>query len=269
MYERIHDLPLLAGASDKIDVIYNFACPASPPRYQALPLETMRTCFDGTMNVLNIACAHEAIVVHASTSEVYGDPLVSPQPESYWGNVNPWGERSVYDVGKKSAESLCHTYLKMGVDVRVVRIFNTYGPHIDPDDGRVISNFIKQAGNSAPITVYGDGSQTRSFCYVDDLIDGITAVASAETNYGSPINLGNPNEFTVLELAERVSKMFGVELVVQNQRLPSDDPTRRCPDISIAKKFLKWEPKVQLNEGLRKLALYWHKQGVISNIPIG
>jgi len=258
----------------KFDLIYNFACPASPPRYQSIPVETMLTCVQGTRNVLALAREHGAVLVHASTSEVYGDPDVSPQQESYRGRVNSYGPRACYDEGKRAAEALCYDYLKKhGTDARLVRIFNTYGPHMDPRDGRVVSNLICQALNDQRLTIYGDGSQTRSFCYVDDLIRGIVALGALGANPGGPINLGNPYEFTVSELAllvlDRTDKL-GVPLKVPSaeldarfagltvrRQLPKDDPMQRRPDISRARELLGWEPRVQLAEGLTKTIEYF------------
>jgi len=252
----------LSGLGERFDVIYNFACPASPPLYQKMPIETMMTCVAGTSNVLDMAGLHKAIVVHASTSEVYGDPEHSPQRESYRGRVNSYGPRACYDEGKRAAEALCYDYLnKCNVDARVVRIFNTYGPHMDPHDGRVVSNFICQALRAEPLTVYGDGQQTRSFCYVDDLIRGIVGVASLPKNPHTPINLGNPNEFTVYKLAQEVVKRLGGS--VSRHPLPVDDPTQRCPDISKAKELLGWEPKVQLEDGLDMTIRYF--KGVLEH----
>lgn len=245
----------LAKCPGKFDKIYNFACPASPPRYQEIPVETLLTCTVGTANILQLAKQHESIVVHASTSEVYGDPIVSPQPETYRGNVNPYGMRSCYDEGKRAAEALCYDYLnKHNTDVRLVRIFNTYGPHMDAEDGRVISNFIMQALRGVPLTIYGEGRQTRSFCYVDDLIRAIVAMGNLEKNPGTPINIGNPNEFTVKELAYKVSMFFwqNSKTSIRSLPLPPDDPLQRKPDITLAKEILGWEPKIQLEEGLSR-----------------
>lgn len=257
-------------AGCKIDLVYNFACPASPPRYQAMPVETMMTSVVGTRNMLEVARQQKAIFVQASTSEVYGDPNVSPQPESYVGNVNSYGPRSCYDEGKRAAEALCFDYLKKhGVDARLVRIFNTYGPHMDPDDGRVVTNFIKQALKGEKLTVYGDGKQTRSFTYVSDLIGGITKLAALKENPGTPINVGNPTEFTMLELAHAVLDEVKVgsdwhfdknftpnDAVIQRLPLPKDDPTQRCPNITLAREILKWEPKVSLRDGLKLMVPY-------------
>lgn len=243
---------------DYIDTIYNFACPASPPRYQAMPIETMLTCTVGVSNVLNVASDHDAVVVHASTSEVYGDPEVSPQPESYRGRVNSYGPRSCYDEGKRAAEALCYDYfMKCKVDARLVRIFNTYGPNMDPYDGRVVSNFIVQAMKGERLTVYGDGSQTRSFCYVDDLIRAIIAMGDRATNPGTPINIGNPDEFTIAALADKVNEKFGSSLGIEFKPLPQDDPLQRKPDISAAKELLGWTPVVSLDQGLEKTIEYF------------
>ncbi len=249
-----------------LDLIYNFACPASPPRYQAIPVLTMMTCTLGTANMLDLAHKHGCPLVHASTSEIYGDPEVSPQNESYRGRVNSYGPRACYDEGKRAAEALCFDYHNgYGVDARMVRIFNTYGPNMDPGDGRVVSNFIMQALRNEKMTIYGDGKQGRSFCYVDDLIRGIVALGALEKNPGGPINLGNPNEFTVVDLAHKVAtKVQGrsTELIpdsqiIETRPLPIDDPTRRCPDITRARKVLGWEPKVQIDEGLDRTIEYF------------
>jgi UDP-glucuronate decarboxylase len=248
----IDSIPFL---KDKINIIYNFACPASPPIYQKIPIETLLTCTQGTANILKIAYEHNSIVVHASTSEVYGNPEISPQHELYHGNVNSYGPRACYDEGKRAAEALCFDYLnQLNTDVRLVRIFNTYGPHMDYRDGRVITNFIIQALERLPITIYGDGNQTRSFCYVDDLIDGIVRLANLDENPRTPINLGNPNEFTINELAEKIRQKLSGEFKYYS--LPVDDPLQRKPDISLAQKILGWEPKIQLDEGLDKTIQY-------------
>jgi UDP-glucuronate decarboxylase len=245
--------------NQKFDLIYNFACPASPPRYQSIPIETMLTCTLGVKNVLNLARVCGARVVHASTSEVYGNPQVSPQSEAYLGNVNSYGPRACYDAGKQAAEALCYDYLnKYNVDVRLVRIFNTYGPNMDPDDGRVISNLISQALKGLPMTIYGDGSQTRSFCYVDDLIRGIVSLSELKQNPGSPINIGNPDEFTMLELAKIVAeKTYGGDPIVVFKKLPKDDPEQRLPDISLAENLLGFEPTIMLDEGLERTIEYF------------
>lgn len=251
------------GLGNQFDLIYNFACPASPPRYQEMPVLTMMTCVAGTGAVLDMAAKHRAVLVHASTSEVYGDPEHSPQQEGYRGRVNSYGPRACYDEGKRAAEALCYDYLHTyEVDARLVRIFNTYGPHMDPHDGRVVSNFICQALRGEPMTVYGDGKQSRSFCYVDDLIRGIVGVGALARNPGGPINLGNPNEFTMLELAEQVGdKVYGGRHMISYKPLPTDDPTQRCPDISRARELLDWEPKVQLADGLDRTIEYF--RGVV------
>jgi UDP-glucuronate decarboxylase len=241
----------------EIEQIYNLACPASPPHYQYNPIKTTKTSVMGAINCLGLAKRVKARVFQASTSEVYGDPTVHPQPESYWGNVNPIGRRSCYDEGKRCAETLFFDYHRENkVDIRVVRIFNTYGPRMHPNDGRVVSNFIVQALKGEPLTVYGDGTQTRSFCYVDDLIEGFVRLMNQTATVG-PVNLGNPGEFTMLELAEQVLKLTKSKSRIVHQPLPADDPKQRRPDITLAKKFLKWEPTVPLAEGLRKTIAYF------------
>ncbi len=244
----------------EVDQIYNLACPASPPHYQYNPIKTTKTSVMGAINCLGLAKRVKARVFQASTSEVYGDPAVHPQPESYWGNVNPIGRRSCYDEGKRCAETLFFVYHREnGVDIRVVRIFNTYGPRMNPDDGRVVSNFIVQALRGEDITVYGDGSQTRSFCYVDDLIEGFLRLMNQTETVG-PVNIGNPGEFTMLELAEVVLKKVGGKSKIVHQDLPADDPKQRQPDITLAKKYLGWEPKVPLEEGIEKTIEYFRGQ---------
>ena len=241
------------------DLIYNFACPASPPRYQEMPIHTMMTCVVGTENVLSVAERDGAIVVHASTSEVYGDPIVSPQPETYRGQVNSYGPRACYDEGKRAAEALCYDFKNQhDVDARLVRIFNTYGPHMDPYDGRVVTNFIRQALANEPLTIYGDGTQTRSFCYVDDLIDGIIKMGQLPSNPGTPINLGNPTEFTMNQLANLVLSMTdrNIDSCVYRS-LPTDDPLQRRPDITLAKQVLGWQPRITLEQGLGKTISYF------------
>lgn len=243
----------------EVDQIYNLACPASPPHYQYNPIKTTKTSVMGAINSLGLAKRVRARVFLASTSEVYGDPNVHPQDESYWGNVNPIGRRSCYDEGKRCAETLFFDYHREnGVDIRVVRIFNTYGPRMLADDGRVVSNFIVQALKGENLTVYGDGSQTRSFCYVDDLIDGFVRLMEQEKTVG-PVNIGNPGEFTMLELAELVLKKVGGKSKVTNLPLPADDPKQRKPDISLAKEALGWEPKVPLEEGLERTIAYFRQ----------
>lgn len=244
------------GRFGNFHLIYNFACPASPPRYQAMPIHTMMTCVAGTKRMLKLAEDHDAVLVHASTSEVYGDPATSPQSESYRGCVNSYGPRACYDEGKRAAEALCFDYLHQHeVDARLVRIFNTYGPNMDPYDGRVVSNFIRQALRGEDLTVYGRGQQTRSFCYVDDLVRGIVALGALPKNPGRPVNVGNPIEFSILELANQVQKRLGGQIIFHP--LPVDDPTQRCPDISQAKSLLGWEPKVYLSEGLDRTIEYF------------
>ncbi len=242
----------------EVDLILNFACPASPVHYQHNPIKTVKTNVMGTMNMLGLAKRVKARIVQASTSEVYGDPQIHPQPESYWGNVNPIGIRSCYDEGKRLAETLCFDYHRSnGVDIRVIRIFNTYGPRMAIDDGRVVSNFICQALSNKPITIYGDGSQTRSFCYADDLVEGIYRFALSKTAGTGPVNLGNTSEFSVKELAERVIRLTGSKSKLEFKPLPSDDPKLRRPDASLAKKLLNWEAKISLEEGLSKTIPYF------------
>ena len=241
----------------EVDQIYNLACPASPPHYQYNPIKTTKTSVMGAINCLGLAKRLKARVFQASTSEVYGDPSIHPQPESYWGNVNPIGKRSCYDEGKRCAETLFFDYHRENkVDIRIVRIFNTYGPRMHPNDGRVVSNFIVQALKGVDLTIYGDGQQTRSFCYVDDLLEGFVRLMNQTETVG-PVNIGNPGEFTMLELAEQVLKLTKSKSKIVHKPLPMDDPRQRRPDITLAKKYLKWEPKVQLNEGLKKTIAYF------------
>ncbi|MEM9158624.1 MAG: UDP-glucuronic acid decarboxylase family protein [Verrucomicrobiota bacterium] len=241
----------------EVDRIYNLACPASPVHYQYNAIKTIKTSVMGAINCLGLAKRVNARVFQASTSEVYGDPNVHPQPESYWGHVNPIGIRSCYDEGKRCAETLFYDYHRQnGVDVRIVRIFNTYGPRMSPEDGRVVSNFIVQALQGQDITIYGDGTQTRSFCYYSDLIDGFVRLMEQDEVTG-PINIGNPGEFTMLELAEQVIKLTGTSSKIIHEPLPSDDPKQRQPDITLAKKHLGWEPKVPLEEGLKETIAYF------------
>lgn len=241
----------------EVDQIYNLACPASPPHYQHNPIKTTKTSVMGAINSLGLAKRVKARVFQASTSEVYGDPDVHPQPEAYWGNVNPIGIRSCYDEGKRVAETLFFDYHRQnGVDIRVVRIFNTYGPRMNPDDGRVVSNFIAQALRGEDITIYGDGTQTRSFCYVDDLIEGFSRLMNQDQVTG-PINIGNPNEFTMLELAEKVIAKVGGSTKLTYHPLPGDDPKQRQPDITLAKKHLDWQPTVSLDDGLDRTIAYF------------
>lgn len=235
------------------DEIYNLACPASPIHYQHNPIKTIKTSVMGAINMLGLAKRINAKILQASTSEVYGDPHVHPQPESYWGNVNPIGERSCYDEGKRCAETLFIDYHKQNnVKIKIIRIFNTYGPRMDPNDGRVVSNFIVQALQNKDITVYGKGQQTRSFQYVDDLVEGMIRMMASPDQFIGPVNMGNPNEFTILELAEKVIQLTGSNSKIIYKPLPSDDPMMRQPDISIAKEKLKWSPKIELDEGLIK-----------------
>ena len=242
----------------EVDEIYNLACPASPVQYQFNAIKTIKTSVMGAINMLGLAKRIKAKILQASTSEVYGDPEVHPQKEEYWGNVNPIGTRSCYDEGKRCAESLFFNYHRQNnVRIKVLRIFNTYGPKMDQDDGRVISNFIIQALNNKDITIYGDGSQTRSFCYVDDLIDGMIKFMETEDELKGPVNMGNPVEFTIKELAEIVVKLTGSKSKLIYNPLPEDDPLQRQPDISLAKKELNWEPKIALEEGLIKTIEYF------------
>ncbi len=244
----------------EVDQIYNLACPASPPHYQYNPIKTTKTSVMGAINCLGLAKRVKARVFQASTSEVYGDPEVHPQPESYWGHVNPIGRRSCYDEGKRVAETLFFDYHRENkVDIRIVRIFNTYGPRMHPNDGRVVSNFIVQALRGEDLTVYGDGTQTRSFCYVDDLIEGFVRLMNQTATVG-PINIGNPGEFTMLELAEQVLKLVGGQSKIVHKPLPADDPKQRRPDITLAKKHLDWAPTVPLEEGLKRTIAYFRTQ---------
>jgi len=244
----------------EVDQIYNLACPASPPHYQYNPIKTIKTSVMGSINCLGLAKRLKARVFQASTSEVYGDPQVHPQPESYWGNVNPIGKRSCYDEGKRCAETLFFDYHRENkVDIRVVRIFNTYGPRMHEADGRVVSNFIIQALRGQNITVYGKGSQTRSFCYVSDLIDGFVKFMD-QTKIVGPMNLGNPGEFTMLELAELTLKLVGGKSKIVFKPLPADDPKQRKPDVTLAKKTINWKPRIQLEEGLGLTIDYFRSQ---------
>lgn len=242
----------------EVDEIYNLACPASPVHYQYDPVQTTKTSVHGAINMLGLAKRLGAKILQASTSEVYGDPEVHPQPESYWGRVNPIGVRSCYDEGKRCAETLFFDYWRQHqVQIRVVRIFNTYGPRMHPDDGRVVSNFIVQALRGEPITIYGDGTQTRSFCYVDDLIEAMVRMMAKDC--AGPINIGNPGEFTMLELAQRVLELTGSKSEIVFLPLPADDPRQRRPDISVAKQVLDWEPKIALDEGLIRTIRYFER----------
>ena len=254
-----HDVRLPFKA--EVDAILNFACPASPKNYQLDPVRTIETNFLGIINMLHLARNTGARILQASTSEVYGDPAISPQPETYWGHVNPIGIRSCYDEGKRAAETLCFDYKRQyGVDSRIVRIFNTYGPNMAVGDGRVVSNFIVQALNGSPITIYGDGSQTRSFCFVTDLIEGIYKMLLLEKLIDSPINLGNPEEFTMLELAEKIISITGSKSTIIFEPLPEDDPRKRKPDILMAQRILGWAPTVSLEDGIKMTADYFMRE---------
>ncbi|WP_293777470.1 UDP-glucuronic acid decarboxylase family protein [uncultured Oxalicibacterium sp.] len=244
----------------EVDEIYNLACPASPVHYQFDPVQTTKTSVHGAINMLGLARRLKARILQASTSEVYGDPEVHPQPEAYWGKVNPIGIRSCYDEGKRCAETLFFDYWRQHqLEIKVVRIFNTYGPRMHPNDGRVVSNFIVQALNGQDITIYGDGQQTRSFCYVDDLIDVMVKMMDSPSDFTGPVNIGNPGEFTMLELAEKVIKLTKSKSKLIFEPLPSDDPKQRQPNIELAKQQLDWEPKVQLDDGLQQTISYFRK----------
>lgn len=243
--------------SAEVDEIYNMACPASPIHYQHDPIQTAKTSVMGAINMLGLAMRLDAKILQASTSEVYGDPIIHPQPESYWGNVNPVGYRSCYDEGKRCAETLFMDYYRQNqTRIKIIRIFNTYGPRMLPNDGRVVSNFIIQALNNEDITIYGDGKQTRSFQYIDDLIEGMVRMMDTEDDFTGPINIGNPNEFPVLELAERVIRMTGSTSKIVFKPLPTDDPKQRQPDIKLAKEKLGWQPTVELEDGLKRMIEY-------------
>ncbi|MEA1969541.1 MAG: UDP-glucuronic acid decarboxylase family protein, partial [Thermodesulfobacteriota bacterium] len=242
----------------EVDEIYNLACPASPVHYQRDPVQTTKTCIHGAINMLGLAKRVKAKILQASTSEVYGDPELHPQVESYWGRVNPIGTRSCYDEGKRCAETLFFDYYRQhNFIIKIARIFNTYGPRMHPYDGRVVSNFIMQALNNEPLTVYGDGSQTRSFCYVDDLIDGLIKLMDSPDDFPGPVNLGNPFEITVYDLALKVIELSDSKSEIILKELPSDDPLKRKPDISLAKKVLSWEPLISLENGLNKTVTYF------------
>lgn len=245
----------------EVEQIYHLACPASPVHYQYNPVKTIKTNVIGTLNMLGLAKRVKARILQASTSEVYGDPHEHPQKESYWGNVNPIGIRSCYDEGKRCAETLCMDYHRQNkVDIRIIRIFNTYGPNMHPHDGRVVSNFVVQALKNNDITIYGDGSQTRSFQYVSDLVEGMIKMMSSEKGFIGPVNLGNPNEFTIKELAEKVLKMIPKsKSKIVYKALPQDDPKQRQPDISLAKEKLNWQPKIKLEQGLKKTIEYFKR----------
>ena len=244
----------------EVDEIYNLACPASPVHYQFDPVQTTKVSVHGAIHMLGLAKRVKAKILQSSTSEVYGDPIVHPQKEDYWGNVNPIGIRSCYDEGKRCAETLFFDYRRQhGLSIKVARIFNTYGPNMHPADGRVVSNFIMQALRNRDITVYGEGLQTRSFCYVDDLVEGLIRLMNTPDEVTGPINLGNPVEFTIRQLAELVIEMTGSSSKIVNHPLPADDPRQRCPDIGLAKKALDWQPHVQLREGLAKTIAYFDR----------
>ena len=244
----------------EVDEIYNLACPASPVHYQCNPVKTVKTCIMGSIHMLGLAKRVNAKILQASTSEIYGNPTVHPQKEDYWGNVNTIGPRSCYDEGKRCAETLFIDYHRQNrVNIRVVRIFNTYGPRMHPNDGRVVSNFIVQALTNKDITVFGDGSQSRSFCYVDDMIEGIIRMMDASDDFIGPVNLGNPHEFTILDLAKKIIEMTNSKSNIVYNPLPQDDPLQRKPDINLAKEKLKWQPNVKLEEGLVKTVEYFEK----------
>jgi len=247
----------------EVDEIYHLACPASPVYYQRDPVQTTKTCVHGSINMLGLAKRLGARILLTSTSEVYGDPAVHPQSESYWGNVNPIGIRSCYDEGKRAAETLFFDYHRQhGLPIKIARIFNTYGPRMQPDDGRVVSNFIVQALKGEPLTVFGDGSQTRSFCYIDDMVDGLISLMNSPREVTGPVNLGNPGEFTMIELAKQVMALTDSDCELQHLPLPADDPVRRKPDISRAREVLGWEPAVPLSEGLARTVDYF--RGVLN-----
>ena len=244
----------------EVDEIYNLACPASPVHYQFDPVQTTKTSVHGAINMLGLAKRVRAKIFQASTSEVYGDPQVHPQVETYWGHTNPIGIRSCYDEGKRCAETLFFDYHRQhNLEIKVARIFNTYGPRMHPNDGRVVSNFIVQALRGDPVTIYGEGSQTRSFCYVDDLVDAFMLFMGTDRELTGPINLGNPGEFTILELAEKVIATIGSKSEIVRKPLPADDPVQRRPDITLAKNHLGWEPKIQLDEGLKRTIAYFDR----------
>lgn len=266
----------------EVNWIFNLACPASPIHYQYNPVKTIKVNVLGALNMLGLAKRVRARIMQASTSEIYGDPDIHPQQEEYWGNVNPIGKRSCYDEGKRVAETLFFDYLRQNkVDIKVVRIFNTYGPRMRPDDGRVISNFIVEALSNKPITIYGDGTQTRSFCYIDDMVEGMIRMMDFETDkhekerdytkphlsgFPGPINLGNPAEVSILSIAQKIIKLTGSRSKIVFEELPEDDPRRRCPDIGKAKKHLQWQPRISLDDGLKKTITYFKKQLIINRI---
>ncbi|MGB9715558.1 MAG: UDP-glucuronic acid decarboxylase family protein [Thermodesulfovibrionales bacterium] len=244
----------------EVDEIYNLACPASPIHYQLDPVQTVKTAVHGAINMLGLAKRLKIKILQASTSEIYGNPSVHPQPETYWGSVNPIGVRSCYDEGKRCAETLFFDYHRQHkLKIKVARIFNTYGPRMHLNDGRVVSNFIIQALTGKDITVYGDGTQTRSFCYVDDLVEGLIKLMCSDDDFTGPVNLGNPHEISIIELAEKILKITKSRSKIVHKPLPQDDPVRRCPDITLAKKRLGWQPKTSLEEGLKKTVVYFKK----------
>jgi UDP-glucuronate decarboxylase len=244
----------------EVDEIYNLACPASPIHYQTDPVQTTKTSVHGAINMLGLAKRVRAKIYQASTSEVYGDPEVHPQTENYWGRVNSIGFRSCYDEGKRCAETLFLDYYRQhGLNIKIARIFNTYGPRMHPNDGRVISNFILQALRNDPITIYGEGAQTRSFCYVDDLIDASIKLMDAENDFIGPVNLGNPHELSIREIAQKIISLTGSQSTLKYKPLPSDDPAQRCPDIALARTRLKWQPRIPLEEGLKRTILYFEE----------
>ena len=258
-----HDICYRIEMDDEVDMVFNFASPASPPRYLENPIHTLQTGSFGTNNAILFALEKNARLVQASTSEVYGDPLEHPQTETYWGNVNPIGIRSCYDEAKRYGEALCMAYKRSeDLDVAIVRIFNTYGPRLGATDGRVVSNLIVQALAGSPLTIYGDGFQTRSFCFVSDLIDGIRKLASSDAS--GPINIGNPVEFTVLELAQMVKQITATSSSIEYLDLPADDPMQRCPEIALARSVLNWEPRIGLEDGLRQTIQWFKEQGGLS-----
>jgi UDP-glucuronate decarboxylase len=255
------DITSFSYTGEKIDEIYNLACPASPEKYQASPIKTLKTNFNGTLNLLELATVHGAKYFQASTSEIYGNPATHPQPESYWGHVNPIGLRSCYDEGKRVAETLCFEFHRQHhTKIKVARIFNTYGPRMSADDGRVVSNFITQSLKGRHLTIYGDGSQTRSFCYVDDLIEGIRSLMSTDNDFTGPVNLGNPVEVTILDLSKQIRELTDCQANPIFLKLPSDDPVRRKPDISLAQEKLGWKPTISLEDGLKATIDYFTKQ---------
>jgi UDP-glucuronate decarboxylase len=242
----------------EVDEIYNLACPASPIHYQFDPVQTTKTSVHGAINMLGLAKRVKAKILQASTSEVYGDPEMHPQRENYWGHVNPIGYRSCYDEGKRCAETLFFDYHRQHkIQIKVARIFNTYGPRMHPNDGRVVSNFIVQSLQNEPITIYGEGSQTRSFCYVSDLLEGFIRLMNTDDSFTGPVNLGNPEELTILEIAQKIIELTGSKSTIVNKPLPSDDPTKRCPDISLAQEKLDWTPSIQLHDGLKLTIEYF------------